>query len=41
MNDDFAAEGTIIGLDIEGASRLDLGTLEAIDGPLNALKAAE
>jgi hypothetical protein len=28
-------------LDIEGASRLDLGTLEAIDVPLTALKAAE
>jgi uncharacterized protein YuzE len=23
---DFAADGTIVGLDIEGASRLDLGT---------------
>ncbi len=29
VNADFAADGTIVGLDIEGASRLDLGTLEA------------
>jgi uncharacterized protein YuzE len=41
VNADFAADGTIVGLDIEGASRLDLGTLEAIDVPITALKAAE
>jgi uncharacterized protein YuzE len=41
VNADFAADGTIVGLDIEGASRLDLGTLEAIDVPLTTLKAAE
>jgi uncharacterized protein YuzE len=38
---DFAADGTIVGLDIEGASRLDLGTLEAKGVPLTTLKAAE
>jgi hypothetical protein len=37
----FSADGTILRLDIEGASRLGLGTLEAIDIPLTALKAAE
>lgn len=41
VNADFGADGTIVGLDIEGASRLDLSTLEAIDVPLTALKAAE
>lgn len=41
VNADFAADGTIVGFDIEGASRLDLTTLEAIDIPLTALRAAE
>jgi uncharacterized protein YuzE len=41
VNADFAVDGTIVGLDIEGASKLDLGTLEAIDVPLTDLKAAE
>ena len=40
VNADFSADGTIVGLDIDGASRLDLSTLEAIDVPLTALKAA-
>lgn len=40
VNADFAADGTIVGLDIDGASRLDLSSLEAIDVPLTALKAA-
>jgi hypothetical protein len=33
-------DGTIVGLDIEGASKLDRSSLEAIDVPLSALKAA-
>jgi uncharacterized protein YuzE len=41
VNADFDANGTIVGLDIEGASRLDLGTLEAQGVPLTTLKAAE
>lgn len=40
VNADFNAEGTIVGLDIDGASKLDLSTLEAIDVPLTTLKAA-
>ena len=40
VNADFDSEGTIVGLDIDGASKLDLSTLEAIDVPLTALKAA-
>ncbi|MGN6850148.1 MAG: DUF2283 domain-containing protein [Sphingomicrobium sp.] len=40
VNADFDADGTIVGLDIDGASKLDLSTLEAIDVPLTALKAA-
>lgn len=40
-NADFASDGTIVGLDIEGASRLDLGTLEARGVPLTTLKAAK
>ena len=40
VNADFDAQGTIVGLDIDGASKLDLTTLEAIDIPLTALKAA-
>lgn len=30
VNADFAADGTIAGLDIDGASKLDLSTLKAI-----------
>ena len=41
VNADFGADGTIVGFDIDGASRLDLGTLETIDVPITALKAAE
>ena len=40
VNADFAADGTIVGLDIDGASKLDLGTLEAQSVPLTTLKAA-
>jgi hypothetical protein len=41
VNVDFAADGTIVGLDIDGASKLDLATLETKGVPLNTLKAAE
>jgi uncharacterized protein YuzE len=41
VNADFGPDGLIVGLDIEGASRLDLSTLEAIEMPLTGLKAAE
>ncbi len=40
LNADFDAERRIVGLDIDGASKLDLTTLEAIGVPLAALKAA-
>ena len=40
VNADFDSEGVIVGLDIDGASRLDLSSLEAIDIPLSTLKAA-
>jgi uncharacterized protein YuzE len=40
LNADFDSEGVIVGLDIDGASKLDLTTLEAIDVPLAVLKAA-
>jgi uncharacterized protein YuzE len=40
INADFGADGLIVGLDIDGASKLDLSSLEAIDVPLSALKAA-
>jgi hypothetical protein len=40
VNADFAADGTIVGLDIDGASKLDLNTLETLGVPLMALKAA-
>ena len=39
-NADFDGEGEIVGLDIDGASKLDLTTLETIGVPLTALKAA-
>jgi uncharacterized protein YuzE len=40
INADFDAGGQIVGFDIDGASRLDLGTLEAISLPIASLKAA-
>jgi uncharacterized protein YuzE len=40
VNADFAADGTIVGLDIDGASKLDLSTLETLGVPITALKAA-
>ena len=40
VNADFGADGTIVGFDLDGASKLDLSSLEAIDVPLSALKAA-
>lgn len=41
VNVDLDAEGAVVGLDIDGASRkLDLSTLEAVDLPLTNLKAA-
>jgi uncharacterized protein YuzE len=40
VNADFAADGTIIGLDIDGASKLDLSMLETLGVPLMGLKAA-
>jgi uncharacterized protein YuzE len=40
VNADFAADGTIVGLDIDGASRLDLSTLETLGVPITALRAA-
>ena len=41
VNADFGADGTLVGLDIDGASKLDLSTLEARGVPLTELKAAE
>jgi len=38
VNADFAADGTIVGLDIDGASKLDLSTLETLGVPITALK---
>ena len=40
VNADFAADGTIVGFDIDGASKLDLATLETQGVPLTRLKAA-
>lgn len=40
VNADFGADGTIVGLDIDCASKLDLTTLETLGVPLTALKAA-
>ena len=41
VNADFAADGSLVGLDIDAASRkLDLSTLEAVALPLTTLKAA-
>ncbi len=41
INIDFGSEGTVVGIDIDGASsKLDLATLEAEGLPLGRLKAA-
>lgn len=41
LNADLDAEGTVVGLDIDQASRkLDLTTLEAVALPFGSLKAA-
>jgi uncharacterized protein YuzE len=40
LNADFGSEGEVLGLDIDGASSLDLGSLEMIALPLASLKAA-
>lgn len=40
VNADFAADGTVVGFDIDHASRLDLNSLEANGVPLTTLKAA-
>ncbi len=41
LNADFDAEGAVIGIDIDRASRtLDLSTLEAANLPLGSLRAA-
>ena len=40
LNVDLDLEGAVIGLDIDGASKLDLSSLEAIDLPFASLKAA-
>jgi uncharacterized protein YuzE len=40
VNADFAADGSVVGLDIDGASKLDLETLEAEGVPVTDLKAA-
>jgi uncharacterized protein YuzE len=41
VNVDLDADGTVVGLDIDGASgKLDLSTLEAVDLPLGSLRAA-
>ncbi len=40
VNADFAADGTVVGFDIDHASRLDLNSLEANGVPLITLKAA-
>ena len=41
FNADFAADGSLVGLDIDGASgKLDLTTLETVSLPFGTLKAA-
>jgi uncharacterized protein YuzE len=40
LNADFDSSGAVVGLDIDGASKLDLSTLEAVGVPFTALKAA-
>jgi uncharacterized protein YuzE len=37
---DLDGEGAVVGLDIEGASRFDLSTLETVALPLSSSKAA-
>jgi uncharacterized protein YuzE len=40
LNVDFDAAGDVVGLDIDHASRLDLGTLETVALPVTATRAA-
>lgn len=41
VNVDFGADGAVVGIDIDQASRtLDLSTLETVDLPLGTLRAA-
>ncbi|WP_174275366.1 DUF2283 domain-containing protein [Sphingomonas bacterium] len=40
INADFGSAGEVVGLDIDHAARLDIGTLETIDLPLGTLRAA-
>ncbi|TKD52946.1 DUF2283 domain-containing protein [Sphingomonas baiyangensis] len=37
---DIDSDGRLVGIDIDGASRFDLSTLEAVGVPLTSLKAA-
>ncbi len=37
---DLDADGAVVGLDIEGASRMDLSTLETVALPVSAPRAA-
>jgi uncharacterized protein YuzE len=39
LNVDFAADGSIVGLDVDGASRLDLHTLETVAPPVRVTRA--
>lgn len=40
LNVDLDAAGAVVGLDIDHASRLDLGTLETVALPVKATRAA-
>jgi uncharacterized protein YuzE len=40
LNADFDNDGAVVGLDIDNASRLDLGTLETVALPVKATSAA-
>ena len=40
LNIDFDADGNVVGLDIDGASRLDLHTLETVALPVQVTRAA-
>lgn len=40
LNVDLDAEGTVVGFDIDGASRLDLHTLETVALPVQITRAA-
>ncbi|MBA3811952.1 MAG: DUF2283 domain-containing protein [Caulobacteraceae bacterium] len=40
LNVDLDAAGVVVGLDIDHASRLDLGTLETVALPVKATRAA-